>query len=342
MAGTKKVKAPATKRKAPEEASPVATKKVKSTVPNGAKDATPVKSGKKSKKVEQAEEEVPVVEAEDEEHPFSDEDDTENAADEAQALAKAIDGDDDEAAEVDSAVAFKKGQDVGKVPKPNRKSRGTVDPNEEPGVVYIGRLPHGFYEHELRGYFSQFGTINKLRLSRSKRTGASKHFAFVEFSEQSTAEIVAKTMDKYLLFGHILTCKVVPKSQVHESLWKGSNKRFKKIPWNKMAGAELKKPRTESGWTDKIEKEELRRITRSKKLKSIGYEFNEPKLKTVENAQSSDAMAIEDAEEKPKAIEAAPTVEEPADEQEAAPKATNGAKAGKKGKAGTKARKAKA
>lgn len=140
-------------------------------------------------------------------------------------------------------------------------------------------------------------------------------------------------MDKYLLFGHILTCKVVPKSQVHESLWKGSNKRFKKIPWNKMAGAELKKPRTESGWTEKIEKEELRRMTRSKKLKAFGYEFDEPKLKTIDNAQSRDAMAVESAEE-PKAIEAAPVEEEPAVEQKAAPK-------GKKGKAGAKGKKAK-
>lgn len=199
-------------------------------------------------------------------------------------------------------------------------------------------LPHGFYEHELRGYFSQFGTISKLRLSRNKHTGASKHFAFIEFTEESTAEIVSKTMDKYLLFGHILTCKVVPKSQVHDSLWKGSNKRFKKIPWNKMAGAELKKPRTESGWNTKIEREDLRRITRSKKLKAIGYDFDAAKLKSVEGAQSGDAMAIEEPEEeKPKAIEAAPAAEEPAAEPVPTP-----TKAGKKGRAGGKGKKAKA
>ncbi|KAH7040480.1 uncharacterized protein B0I36DRAFT_259765 [Microdochium trichocladiopsis] len=340
MAGTKKVKAAAPKRKAPEEASPVATKKVKSIVSNGAKDATPVKPAKKSKKVEEPEEEVPVTEA-DEEHPFSDDDDNVDAADEAQALAKKIDSDDEDEAEVDSAVAFKKGQDVGKIPKPSRKSRGTAEVNEEPGVVYIGRLPHGFYEHELRGYFSQFGEISKLRLSRNKQTGASKHFAFIEFAEESTAEIVAKTMDKYLLFGHILTCKVVPKSQVHESLWKGSNKRFKKIPWNKMAGAELKKPRTESGWAAKIEREDLRRLTRSKKLKAMGYDFDVAKLKTVEGVPSGEATAIEEAET-PKAIEAAPAVEEPVVEEQTAPKVTNGTKGGKKGKAGAKGKKAKA
>ena len=38
-----------------------------------------------------------------------------------------------------------------------------------PGVLYVGHIPHGFYEHEMRGFFSQFGTVNRLRLSRSKK-----------------------------------------------------------------------------------------------------------------------------------------------------------------------------
>jgi len=38
-----------------------------------------------------------------------------------------------------------------------------------PGVVYVGRIPHGFYEKEMREYFSQFGKINKLKLSRNKK-----------------------------------------------------------------------------------------------------------------------------------------------------------------------------
>ena len=37
------------------------------------------------------------------------------------------------------------------------------------GFVYVGHIPRGFYEKQMKGYFSQFGKINKLRLSRSKR-----------------------------------------------------------------------------------------------------------------------------------------------------------------------------
>lgn len=43
------------------------------------------------------------------------------------------------------------------------------DDDLTPGVIYLGHIPHGFYEDEIRGFFSQFGTINKVRLSRSKK-----------------------------------------------------------------------------------------------------------------------------------------------------------------------------
>lgn len=40
-----------------------------------------------------------------------------------------------------------------------------------PGVIYLGHVPHGFYEDQIRDFFSQFGTVNKVRLSRSKKVG---------------------------------------------------------------------------------------------------------------------------------------------------------------------------
>lgn len=38
-----------------------------------------------------------------------------------------------------------------------------------PGVVYVGHLSRTLAEPQLRTYFSQFGKILRLRLSRSKR-----------------------------------------------------------------------------------------------------------------------------------------------------------------------------
>lgn len=49
------------------------------------------------------------------------------------------------------------------------------------GIVYIGHLPKGFEEEELKKFFTQFGKINKMRVSRSKKTGRSRGYAFMEF-----------------------------------------------------------------------------------------------------------------------------------------------------------------
>jgi nucleolar protein 15 len=38
-----------------------------------------------------------------------------------------------------------------------------------PGVIYLGRIPHGFYEEQMQSYFDQFGTITKLKLYRNKK-----------------------------------------------------------------------------------------------------------------------------------------------------------------------------
>ncbi|KAK2780150.1 ribosomal biogenesis protein gar2 [Colletotrichum kahawae] len=310
------------KRKAPEEASPVAAKKQK---PAKATSKTTPKSKKAAAKPEPAEEAEPepetteVVEEEAETSviPVEDGGDSDEEVDaEIQALAAGLDPED--APEADGTL-FKEGQDVGTIPKISKKQKKSIGgSSDEPGVVFISRLPHGFYEHELKGYFSQFGKINRLRLARNKKTGASKHWAFIEFAEESTAQIVAKTMDSYLLFGHILKVKTVPKDSLHENLWKGANKRFKKIPWNKMAANEVAKKRTESTWAQKVSREEKKREERAKKLKELGYSFDAPDLKKAV-APPPEPMAI-DAPEEPKAIEAAPAEEKPA-EEEAAPAA---------------------
>jgi nucleolar protein 15 len=42
-------------------------------------------------------------------------------------------------------------------------------------VLYLGHIPHGFYEEQMKGFFSQFGIVTRLRLARNKKTGRSKH-----------------------------------------------------------------------------------------------------------------------------------------------------------------------
>ena len=52
----------------------------------------------------------------------------------------------------------------------------------------------------------------------------------MEFDSSSVAKIVAETMDNYLMMGHLLQCKVVPKDKVHPQLWVGANRKWRVVP----------------------------------------------------------------------------------------------------------------
>ncbi|MDI1487222.1 MAG: nucleolar protein [Ramalina farinacea] len=162
-----------------------------------------------------------------------------------------------------------------------------ADGTAERGVVYVGRIPHGFYEHQMREYFSQFGPVTRLRLSRNRKTGAPKHYAFIEFESHEVAKIAAATMHNYLLFGHILKCKLLATENVHEDLWKGANKRFKVMPGNKVEGRKLALPASKTEWKARQEKEEKKRAEMLKRTKKLGYEFVAPALKSVDDVQKT-------------------------------------------------------
>ncbi|CAE7467805.1 nifk [Symbiodinium sp. CCMP2456] len=115
--------------------------------------------------------------------------------------------------------------------KANRLKEALEEEEEEEekepkGVVYLGHIPNGFFEPQMRKYFSQFGHVTRLRLSRSKKTGGSKGYAFIEFKEESVAKIVASTMNKYLLFDKSLVCEFLPKEKCHKKLFAG----WRRIP----------------------------------------------------------------------------------------------------------------
>ena len=169
------------------------------------------------------------------------------------------------------------------------------DPETTPGVIYIGRIPHGFYEYQMKAYLSQFGDILNLRLARNPKTGKSRHYGFVEFASAAVADIVAKTMDKYLLFGHLLRVRRVPRDQINEKMWKGAGRRKKPAPMNRLEGSKLKRGATREEWETRVKRENKKRVEKAEKLKEMGYEFDMPVLK-----------AVGEVPVKPKEIEDAP------------------------------------
>jgi nucleolar protein 15 len=188
----------------------------------------------------------------------------------------------------------------------------------------------------MRSYFAQFGEITRLRLSRNRITGRSKHYAFIEFASESVAKIVAATMDNYLMYGHILKVKFIPSEQLHPELWKGANRRFKRTPWNKIEQKRLNKGKSRENWTKSIEQEQKRRLAKAEKLKELGYEIELPQLKSVDEVpiqekviEGEEKKAVEGGEET-KAIEEPAAAPVEAEKAEDTPKKAKKAKKEKK------------
>ena len=101
--------------------------------------------------------------------------------------------------------------------KKNKSKKKGKKPKK--GVIYLGHIPHGFYEDQMRSFFSQFGEVTRLRLSRNKKTGRSKSYAYIEFDSAEDASIVARTMNGYILVGRVLVCHTIPAKKVHPDLF---------------------------------------------------------------------------------------------------------------------------
>ncbi|KAK2803973.1 hypothetical protein FQN50_006779 [Emmonsiellopsis sp. PD_5] len=297
------------------------------SAPVAATEKKSAKAGKKGKDAIEPTKQVAKVTA--------DVDESEDEDDQTAALIQGFESSGDEDASGDEG--FKPGSEIPAIPDSKqakrklRKMKKTGTEVEEPGTVYVGRIPHGFYEHEMRAYFSQFGPITRLRLSRNRTTGHSKHFAFIEFDSASVAQVVADSMNNYLMFGHILKCRVVPNEAIHADLWKGANKRFKKTPWNAIEKRRLDAGKTREQWGKKIEAEEKKRAERAEKMKELGYEFEMPDIKRVEDVPVQEQVQAVDGAETAAAIEAPPAAEK----EEAAEVAKTTPKKAKKGKKDT-------
>lgn len=109
--------------------------------------------------------------------------------------------------------------------KANRLNEANYD-RVPRGVIFIGQLPMGFEEMQIKQYFRQFGRITRFRLARGKKTGRTRGYGWVEFEEREVAEVVAKTMDKYMMFGKVLQVVLMPPEKVPPGVFRRWNK-----PW---------------------------------------------------------------------------------------------------------------
>ncbi|XP_011186022.1 MKI67 FHA domain-interacting nucleolar phosphoprotein [Zeugodacus cucurbitae] len=152
------------------------------------------------------------------------------------------------------------------------------------GIVFIKHLPHGFFEEQLKNYFEQFGKVTRLRLGRSRRTGGSKGYAFVEFEYPEVAEVAAETMDNYLMFKKVVKAAYIPpEKQLYNyfktSLRKVKNKAGKDIYVSHKTAAIQRKVKQMNNWSNKnYQKRALKKLEKVEKLNQkyahLGIDFS--------------------------------------------------------------------
>ncbi len=172
-----------------------------------------------------------------------------------------------------------------KIKKSNVSKITTVGKSElltgDSDIVYIGHTPHGFYEKEMRQFFSQFGDVVKLKLFRSKKTGNSKGHAFIQFESREIANVVSDAMNGYFLFDRKLVSNVVPLSKIHDGMFLPPKRRN-----NKSSDKASSKDDPESNLEDDemvevnatISEQKVSRFLRSQakkaeNLKNLGIDF---------------------------------------------------------------------
>jgi nucleolar protein 15 len=130
----------------------------------------------------------------------------------------------------------------------------------------------------MRGYFTQFGNITNLRLSRSKKTGNSRHYAYIEFESADVARIVAETMNNYLLFEKMLKCVVIPPERIHPDLFLGTEKKYKHFNWTALNRNMINKTKTADQLKAHQEKLTKNYGKKQRALKKAGFDYELPKL----------------------------------------------------------------
>ena len=70
--------------------------------------------------------------------------------------------------------------------------------------LYVGNLPFGTSEAELRTLFEQYGPVERVNVITDRETGRPRGFAFVEMAEVGGADSATRSLDGHDLGGRAL------------------------------------------------------------------------------------------------------------------------------------------
>lgn len=137
------------------------------------------------------------------------------------------------------------------------------------------------------GFFDQFGLVTKLRVSRNKKTGKAKHYAFVEFQSPEVAAIAAEAMDNYMMFKQKLRVKVVKAADLHPQLFKGANRKFRKIPRQKINTEIHNRERTAEESAARVKRHMSKDKKTKQRIKAAGIDYEYEPLEALVPAKAT-------------------------------------------------------
>ena len=178
----------------------------------------------------------------------------------------------------------------------------------QPGLIRLSGLPYGFFERELYSYFSQFGVVTRLKLIRSKKTGGSRGYAYIEFEDEDVAQIASETMNGYLMFRSLIKSRVMDRKKIDTEKLFQNWKRVFTVKTPKQKRASYNRLRSQ----EQMEKSTQRRTKKLKKQQEklaaagIKYDLTDfiplKSLKTndEEKSPTSKKKTEKTSEQKPK------------------------------------------
>ncbi|CAL8088875.1 unnamed protein product [Orchesella dallaii] len=181
------------------------------------------------------------------------------------------------------------------------KDKGTAETSQkgQRGIIMLKHIPHGFYEKEIKSYFSQFGKVLRVRVGRSQKTGKSRGYAFVEFQFEDVAKIAAEAMNNYLMFERLIKCEVLPPETEAKKLFKLKHIREDKFP-KLFARKHEKAKRNQELTKDEVKEVQQQRLDKikeqNKRLAELGiqYEFKVGKTEDKETEESDSELNDEE------------------------------------------------
>ncbi len=67
--------------------------------------------------------------------------------------------------------------------------------------LYVGNLPYGIGDEDLRSLFSQAGSVESAQVMTERDTGRSRGFGFVEMATDADADNAVRMFDGYTMDG---------------------------------------------------------------------------------------------------------------------------------------------